>query len=59
MGERCSWTYDDYHYKWDTACGHAFWFEGGDDTPANSDFKFCCFCGEALYEVYDNEESGE
>ena len=30
LREPCVWTYDEFHDKWDTGCGDAWWFlEGG------------------------------
>jgi hypothetical protein len=33
----CTWTYDDWHGYYDTACGDAFWLA--------EEFKFCPYCG--------------
>lgn len=44
----CVWTYDEYHCKWDTACGNAYlviW-----DTPAENGMKFCPYCGHPIKE---------
>lgn len=39
----CTWTYDDHHYAWDTACGDKFLFDL--DGPAENHYRFCPACG--------------
>jgi len=40
----CKWTYqDDPTYAWATKCGQMHVITDG--TPAENDFKFCCYCG--------------
>jgi hypothetical protein len=40
----CQWTFEhDPTYAWATQCGNLFQITEG--TPANNDFRFCCYCG--------------
>lgn len=40
----CTWTYDDYHGYYDTACGDAFWLA----EEWTQKFKFCPYCGSRI-----------
>lgn len=56
----CTWTYDDYHCKWDTGCDDAFCFEN--DGPADNHYRFCPACGRRIVEVrtaVDGEDDEE
>jgi len=43
----CTWSWDEYHFKWDTTCNNAFQFmgEGG---PVDHGFTHCPYCGGSL-----------
>lgn len=45
---KCWWTENEDGY-WDTSCDNAF--EIIDGTPAENNFKFCCYCGGQLVQV--------
>lgn len=51
----CKWTYDEDEDKWDTECGNAFWFVEQIETPSNSGFKFCMYCGGAIKSKKEEE----
>jgi hypothetical protein len=44
--ERCKWTFDEHHDKYDTECGeaHCFMSEG----PTENDHKYCPYCGREI-----------
>jgi hypothetical protein len=41
----CEWT-EDADAVWNTGCGNASVLEEG--SPADNDYKFCCYCGGAI-----------
>lgn len=49
--DTCAWTYDEHHYKWDTACGEAWQFMN--DGPKENGVRFCHSCGRP---IQTNEE---
>jgi len=44
----CHWRYDEPTDSWDTECEAKFPFTG--DSPGESGFKFCPYCGGELRE---------
>lgn len=44
--DNCQWTYDEYDYKWDSACGEAWQFTDGG--PEDNGVKFCQGCGKPV-----------
>ena len=48
----CGWVYDDDCDRWDTICGHSFYFTHGG--PIDNEFKACPFCTR-LIEITPNE----
>ena len=49
MTKTCTWS-EDEDGVWDTSCGNRFEIEAG--SPEENGFKFCCYCGGALEQVY-------
>jgi hypothetical protein len=41
---QCTWTYDDWHGYYDTACGDAFWLA----EEWTQKFQFCPYCGKKI-----------
>jgi hypothetical protein len=44
--ESCAWRLNPFSYAWDTGCGNAFILDEG--TPQQNSMNFCCFCGNQL-----------
>lgn len=42
----CSWSYDDWDCKWDSACGEAYQFMDGG--PTENSYKHCPNCGGSI-----------
>ena len=52
MTDECRWRQHDTWEccaLWDTDCGETFVIN--EDTPAENDMRFCCFCGKPLRQV--------
>jgi len=48
MPSTCLWK-EDSDGNYDTDCGCAFCLEAG--TPSENGMRFCCYCGNVLFEV--------
>lgn len=53
----CLWSRDgDYESDtWQTQCGHYFTIIEG--TPMENDMLFCCYCGNSLEELEENNDA--
>lgn len=44
--KRCTWTYDETHFAWDSSCGKKWiLMDGG---PSENEIRFCHGCGEPV-----------
>jgi hypothetical protein len=48
--KQCVWTYCDDEMAWESECEGMLQME---DSPKESDFKYCCYCGGELVEAGD------
>jgi hypothetical protein len=57
-GRRCNWHQDDEGSDvWQTECGHYMTIIEG--TPAENEFKYCCYCGCEIVEHVHEEASDD
>ena len=48
--KQCVWTYCDDEMAWESECGGMLQME---DSPKESEFEYCCYCGGELVEAGD------
>ncbi|MNO99809.1 hypothetical protein D3C76_915900 [compost metagenome] len=51
---KCTWTYSEHEYSWDTQCGQKWSFTDG-GTPTENGMNFCHSCGKGLTFVEPEE----
>jgi hypothetical protein len=52
---KCIWTEQYQGEVWETACGHAFFFDSGDIDE--NEFSFCPFCGLTIEAIHVKDET--
>ena len=57
MSDPCTWREDNVCEFWLTTCGEIFVFLA--DGPAENNFRFCPYCGGAIEEAVEKDETHE